>query len=174
MLQLSQAGKRFGPKILFQDLDWLITPNDKVGLVGGNGTGKSTLLKVLASIEGLDYGSINRQRNIRCGYLPQDGLSLAGRSVFAECLSVFSDVHDMQREMEDLAQRMGEVDHESADYQQIAARFHHLQAEIHSRDGYNIESEVGVVLNGLGLQKRRLAATHRRIFRRLANAHCSG
>ncbi len=153
MLQLSQAGKRFGPKILFQDLDWLITPNDKVGLVGGNGTGKSTLLKVLASIEGLDYGSINRQRNIRCGYLPQDGLSLAGRSVFAECLSVFSGVHDMQREMEDLAQRMGEVDHESADYQQIAARFHHLQAEIHSRDGYNIESEVGVVLNGLGFRK---------------------
>jgi ATP-binding cassette, subfamily F, member 3 len=153
MLQLSQAGKRFGPKILFQDLDWLITPNDKVGLVGGNGTGKSTLLKVLASIEGLDYGSINRQRNIRCGYLPQDGLSLAGRSVFAECLSVFSGVHDMQREMEDLAQRMGEVEHESADYQQIAARFHHLQAEIHSRDGYNIESEVGVVLNGLGFRK---------------------
>lgn len=153
MLQLSQAGKRFGPKILFQDLDWLITPNDKVGLVGGNGTGKSTLLKVLASIEGLDYGSANRQRNIRCGYLPQDGLSLAGRSVFAECLSVFSDVHDMQREMEDLARRMGEVDHDSADYQQIAARFHHLQAEIHSRDGYNIESEVGVVLNGLGFKK---------------------
>jgi len=153
MLQLSQAGKRFGPKILFQDLDWLITPNDKVGLVGGNGTGKSTLLKVLASIEGLDYGSANRQRNIRCGYLPQDGLSLAGRSVFAECLSVFSDVHDMQREMEDLARRMGEVDHDSADYQQIAARFHHLQAEIHSRDGYNIESEVGVVLNGLGFRK---------------------
>src|SRR5229473_512383 len=153
MLQLSQAGKRFGPKILFQDLDWLITPNDKVGLVGGNGTGKSTLLKVLASIEGLDYGFANRQRNIRCGYLPQDGLSLAGRSVFAECLSVFSDVHDMQREMEDLARRMGEVDHDSADYQQIAARFHHLQAEIHSRDGYNIESEVGVVLNGLGFRK---------------------
>jgi ATP-binding cassette subfamily F protein 3 len=153
MLQLSQAGKRFGPKILFQDLDWLITPNDKVGLVGGNGTGKSTLLKVLASIEGLDYGSINRQRNIRCGYLPQDGLSLAGRSVFDECLSVFSGVHDMQREMEELAQRMGEVDHESGNYQQIAARFHHLQAEIHSRDGYNIESEVGVVLNGLGFKK---------------------
>src|SRR6266852_3962261 len=150
MLQLSQAGKRFGPKVLFQDLDWLITPNDKVGLVGGNGTGKSTLLKVLASIEGLDYGSANRQRNIRCGYLPQDGLSLAGRSVFAECLSVFSDVHDMQREMEDLARRMGEVDHDSADYQQIAARFHHLQAEIHSRDGYNVEAQVGTVLDGLG------------------------
>ncbi|MBZ5533393.1 MAG: ABC-F family ATP-binding cassette domain-containing protein [Acidobacteriia bacterium] len=153
MLQLSAAGKRFGPKVLFQDLDWLITPQDRVGLVGGNGTGKTTLLKILAGIEGLDYGAVNRQRGIRCGYLPQDGLSLSGRTVFAECLSVFSDVHAMQKEMEDLSHRMATVEHESAEYQQIAERFHRVQAEIHSRDGYNIESEVGTVLNGLGFKK---------------------
>jgi ATP-binding cassette subfamily F protein 3 len=153
VLQLSNAGKRFGPKILFQELDWLITPHDRVGLVGANGTGKTTLLKVLAGIDGLDYGSITRQRGMHCGYLPQDGLSLSGRSVFAECLSVFSDVHDMQHEMEELTTRMAEVDHGSAEYEQIAQRFHRVQAEIHSRDGYNIESEVGVVLNGLGFKK---------------------
>ena len=44
MIQLSAAGKRFGPKVLFQELDWLVTPQDRVGLVGGNGTGKTTLL----------------------------------------------------------------------------------------------------------------------------------
>ncbi len=153
MIQLSSAGKRFGPKVLFQELDWLITPHDRVGLVGANGTGKTTLLKVLAGIDGLDYGAANRQRGMRCGYLPQDGLSLSGRTVFAECLSVFEDVHNMQREMEELARRMAEVDHEGDEYQQIAQRFHRLQAEIHSRDGYNIESEVGVVLNGLGFKK---------------------
>ena len=48
MIQLSSAGKRFGPKLLFENLDWLITPRDRVGLVGANGTGKTTLLKVLA------------------------------------------------------------------------------------------------------------------------------
>jgi len=153
VFQLSQAGKRFGPKVLFQDLDWLITPQDRVGIVGANGTGKTTLLKVLAGTESLDYGQVNRQRGIRCGYLPQDGLSLSGRTVFAECLSVFSHVHDMQREMEELAHRMAEVDHAGAEYQQIAERFHQVQAEIHSRDGYNLESEVGVVLNGLGFKK---------------------
>ena len=153
MIQLTQAGKRFGPKVLFQELDWLITPHDRVGLVGANGTGKTTLLKVLAGIDGLDYGASNRQRGMRCGYLPQDGLSLSGRTVFAECLSVFEDVHNMQREMEELAHRMAEVDSEGDEYQQIAERFHRLQAEIHSRDGYNIESEVGVVLNGLGFKK---------------------
>ena len=66
MLQLSQAGKRFGPKILFQDLDWLITPHDRVGLVGANGTGKTTLLKVLAGTDSLDYGASSRQ--IRLGF----------------------------------------------------------------------------------------------------------
>jgi ATP-binding cassette subfamily F protein 3 len=153
VIQLSGAGKRFGPKVLFQDLDWLITPQDRVGLVGANGTGKTTLLKVLAGMDGLDYGTATRQRGMRCGYLPQDGLSLSGRTVFAECLSVFEDVHQIQREMEDLAHRMAEVDHSSAEYDQIAERFHRLQAEIHSRDGYNIESEVGIVLNGLGFKK---------------------
>ena len=115
MIQLSNAGKRFGPKILFQELDWLITPHDRVGLVGANGTGKTTLLKVLAGTESLDYGTITQQRGIQSGYLPQDGLSLSGRTVFAECLSVFEHVHLMQREQEDLARRMAEVDHAGAE-----------------------------------------------------------
>src|SRR6478752_6673578 len=153
MIQLTAAGKRFGPKILFQELDWLITPHDRVGLVGANGTGKTTLLKILAGTESLDYGAITQQRGIQCGYLPQDGLSLSGRTVFAECLSVFEHVHQMQREQEELAQRMAEVDHASAEYQQIAERFHRIQAEMQARDGYTIEAEVGTVLNGLGFRK---------------------
>lgn len=153
MIQLTAAGRRFGPKILFQELDWLITPHDRVGLVGANGTGKTTLLKTLGSIESLDYGSITQQRGIECGYLPQDGLSLSGRTVFAECLSVFENIHQMQREQEELAHRMAEVDHASAEYTQIAERFHRIQAEIQARDGYSIEAEVGTVLNGLGFKK---------------------
>src|SRR6476469_3283310 len=153
MIQLTAAGKRFGPKILFQELDWLITPHDRVGLVGANGTGKTTLLKVLAGTESLDYGTITQQRGIQSGYLPQDGLSLSGRTVFAECLSVFEHVHQMQREQEELAQRMAEVDHASAEYQQIAERFHRIQAEMKARDGYTIEAEVGTVLNGLRFKK---------------------
>src|SRR6267142_1070578 len=153
MIQLTDAGKRFGPKILWQNLNWLIAPRDRVGLVGANGTGKTTLLKVLAGMEGLDYGTLTRQRGTNFGYLPQDGLSLSGRTVFAECLSVFSEVHQMQREMEELAQRMAEVDHAGPEYTQISERFHHIQAEMQSRDGYTIEAEVGAVLNGLGFKK---------------------
>jgi ATP-binding cassette, subfamily F, member 3 len=150
MIQLSGAGKRFGHKLLFENLNWLITSKDRAGLVGANGTGKTTLLKVLAGIESLDYGSLNVTRGMSSGYLPQDGLSLSGRTVFAECLSVFAGLHKMEREMEELTHKMGELDPGSVDYAQVADRFHHLDSEFRTRDGYAIEAQVGSVLAGLG------------------------
>ncbi|HUZ47825.1 MAG TPA: ATP-binding cassette domain-containing protein, partial [Terriglobia bacterium] len=81
MIQLSSAGKHFGYKVLFESVDWLLTPGDRIGLVGGNGTGKTTLLKVLAGLETLDDGTLSTAKGITRGYLPQDGLALAGRSV---------------------------------------------------------------------------------------------
>ncbi len=150
MIQLSGAGKRFGPKLLFEDLNWLITPKDRAGLVGANGTGKTTLLKILAGMESLDYGSRNATRGMNCGYLPQDGLSLSGRSVFAECMSVFSSLHDMEREIEELTHKMAEVDPAGPEYAQIADRYHELDSEFRTRDGYATEAQVGTVLAGLG------------------------
>jgi len=102
MLQLSAAGKRYGHKLLFEGADWMITPRDRVGLVGANGTGKSTLLKILGGTESLDYGSVSRAKGISAGYLPQDGLALSGRTIFAECMSVFSQLRAMEQEMEAL------------------------------------------------------------------------
>jgi ATP-binding cassette subfamily F protein 3 len=153
MIQLSGAGKRFGHKLLFEDVDWLITSRDRVGLVGANGTGKSTIMKVLAGLETLDYGVISLAKGTSAGYLPQDGLSLAGRSVFDECLSVFADLHGMEKEMEELTARMSEIDHASAEYAQVADRYHQIQHEFLTRDGYSIESKVGTVLTGLGFHK---------------------
>jgi ATP-binding cassette subfamily F protein 3 len=150
MVQLSGAGKRFGPKLLFENLNWLITPKDRAGLVGANGTGKTTLLRVLAGIETLDYGSRSVTRGVSAGYLPQDGLSLSGRSVFAECMSVFSALSEMEREMEELTHKMAELDPAGAEYVQVADRFHQLDSEFRTRDGYAIEAQVGTVLAGLG------------------------
>ncbi len=150
MIQLSNAGKRFGPKVLFERLDWLITPKDRVGLVGANGTGKSTLLKVLAGFESLDDGNINSTKGITAGYLPQDGLTLSGRGVLAESLSVFDDLRAMEREMEALTHRMAELDHEGGEYHQVAERFQRLEGQFRARDGYAIEAQAGAVLAGLG------------------------
>ncbi len=153
MLQLTDAGKRFGHKLLFDSLDWLVTPKERTGLVGGNGTGKSTLLKTIAGQEQLDYGSLSAARGIRIGYLPQEGLEVSGRTVFAECLSVFAGVQDLERELEELASRMGELDPAGDEYRQVADRFERADSEFRARDGYTIEAQVGAVLTGLGFGK---------------------
>ena len=153
MIQLSGAGKRYGQKLLFEGADWLITPKDRVGLVGANGTGKSTLLKILGGLESLDYGGISVAKGTSSGYLPQDGLALEGRSVFAECMSVFDDLRGLEREMEDLTRSMSEVDHTSPEYDRVANRYHHIEHEFRTRDGYAIEAQVGTVLAGLGFHK---------------------
>ena len=174
MLQLSSAGKRYGHKLLFEGADWMITPRDRVGLVGANGTGKSTLLKILAGTESLDYGSVSRAKGISAGYLPQDGLALSGRTVFAECMSVFAHLRRMEQEMEELTGRMSELDHASPEYAQVAERYQRIEHEFTTRDGYAIEAQVGTVLSGLGLSQGRLDPADRRIFRRLADAHRAG
>jgi len=153
MIQLSSAGKRYGHKLLFEGVDWLITPKDRIGLVGANGTGKSTLLKVLGGLETLDYGSISIAKGISAGYLPQDGLTLSGRTVFAECMSVFSKLRAMEEEMEQLTASMSELDHASAEYAQVADRYQRVEHEFQARDGYAIEAQVGSVLTGLGFRK---------------------
>ncbi len=153
MIQLSAAGKRFGHKLLFEGVDWLITPRDRIGLVGANGTGKSTLLKILAELETLDYGSLSTARGISAGYLPQDGLELSGRTVFAECLSVFDDLRAMEQEMQELTARMSELDDASAEYLQVAERHQRIEHQFRTRDGYAVEAKVGTVLMGLGFGK---------------------
>src|SRR5258708_39986154 len=122
MIQLSGAGKRFGHKLLFENVDWLITPRDRIGLVGGNGTGKSTLMKVLAGMDTFDYGSLTVAKGTSAGYIPQDGLTLSGRSVFAECMSGFDDLKGIEIELESLMDSMAGLDHTSAGYSAGAGR----------------------------------------------------
>jgi len=153
MIQLSGAGKRFGHKLLFENVDWLITPRDRIGLVGGNGTGKSTLMKTLAGLDTFDYGSLIIAKGTSAGYLPQDGLTLSGRTVFAECMSVFDDLRAMEKELESLTHSMAELDHTSAEFDAVAERYHRVEHEFRTRDGYSIEAEVGRVLMGLGFTK---------------------
>src|SRR5579864_95518 len=152
MIQLQGAGKRFGHKLLFEDCDWLITPRERTGLVGGNGTGKSTILKILCGLETLDYGTLSLTKGMSIGYLPQDGLSLTGRTVFAEAMTVFDDLRQMEGELEALHHSLGELDPGSPEYAAAADRAHHIDSEFRNRDGYAIEAQVGTVLDGLGFR----------------------
>src|SRR5258708_2866468 len=153
MIQLTGASKRFGPKILFEELDWLVTTGERTGLVGANGTGKSTLLKILAGIDSLDGGSQTVMKGVTFGYLPQDGLSLSGRSVFAECMTVFAGLRALEEEQERLTARMAELDPAGTEYAQVSERFHQAESEFRARDGYGVEAQVGAVLSGLGFSR---------------------
>src|SRR3569833_4502686 len=153
MLSLQNAGKRFGPRVLFTEANWLIRNNEKTALVGANGTGKSTLMKVLAGLESLDYGLMQQTRGMSIGYLPQEGLRLTGRTVFEECLSVIDELRAMEGEIERAAAQMSELDHASAEYESVAERYSMLQERFHALDGYALDAQVGAVLTGLGFTK---------------------
>jgi len=153
MLQLAGAGKRYGQKLLFDDVNWLITPNERTGLVGGNGTGKSTLLKILAGMESLDYGTRTHIKGMTLGYLPQDGLALSGRTVFEECLSVFDELRDMEKESMALTHVLSDADPKGKEYAAAADRYSEIADLLHAHDIYTLDSQVGAVLGGLGFSK---------------------
>ncbi len=153
MLHLADAGKRFGHKLLFEHANWLITSAERTALVGANGTGKSTLMKILAGLDTLDYGTYQRVRGTSIGYLPQDGLTLSGRTVFDECLSVFDELRTMERDAEELSAKLSELDPASEAYTAAADQFSRMQTRLHAADGYALDAQVGAVLGGLGFAK---------------------
>ena len=154
MIQLTGPGKRFGPKILFEDLNWLITPKERVGIVGANGTGKSTLL---------ESARRNRRARLRlhqCDEGHPRGLSAAGWH-HAQRAHRIRRMPGGIRRKSTRSKRSSRNSRTACrnsiirrpEYQQIAERYHHVQSEFTARDGYNIESRVGAVLTGLGFRR---------------------
>ena len=140
-------------KLLYEDVNWLITPGERSGLVGGNGTGKSTLLKVLAGTESLDYGTMSKQKGMTIGYLPQDGLLMRGNTVFEECLSVFDAVRGLEGESEELSDKLSRYAPGTPEYDAVAERFSEVMDLMQTHDIYTLDYQVGTVLGGLGFPK---------------------
>ena len=100
MISLQNAGKRFGPRVLFLEANWLIRNKEKTALVGANGTGKSTLMKVLAGLESLDYGTMQQTRGISIGYLPQEASIFRGLTVEQNIRAVLEVVEPSRKKRE--------------------------------------------------------------------------
>ena len=109
MIQLSDLSKSFGDRTLIDHVTWQISDGDRVGLCGPNGAGKTTLLKMLAGFDEPDAGAIIKPSDLTIGYLPQDGLTHAGRTVFEEASSAFQPLLDMKAEMHDIEHRLGDT-----------------------------------------------------------------
>src|SRR5881396_2318874 len=108
MIQLSDLTKSFGDRVLFDHVTWQITDGERVGLCGPNGAGKTTLLKMMAGLDEPDSGAILKPSTLTVGYLPQDGLTHAGRTVFEEAASAFELLLGIKAEMHALEARLGD------------------------------------------------------------------
>lgn len=146
MFQLRGISKCFGGQLLFSDVSWQVQGRDRVGLVGDNGTGKSTLLKLLAGLELPDDGQIQKARESTLGYLPQDNLVHKGRSLYAEVRAARDDLLTMEATIQELELAIAGGD------QAILDRYASLQDDFRQKGGYELDAEIGRVLAGLGFE----------------------
>ena len=152
MIQLSDLTKTFGDRVLFDHVTWQITDRERVGLCGPNGAGKTTLLKMMAGFDEPDEGAILKPSALTVGYLPQDGLNHAGRSVFDEASSAFGQLLSMKAEMHALEDRLGDDTIPEAEHEAMLHRYSDLQDHFRMHDGYSIELKTATVLQGLGFK----------------------
>jgi len=153
MIQLFELTKTFGDRVLFDGVTWQIVARERVGLCGPNGAGKTTLLKMMAGLEEPDSGAILKPSTLTVGYLPQDGLSHAGRTVFEEASSAFGRLLDMKAEMHQLEDRLADPLVPESDHEAMLGRYSDLQDQFRLGDGYAIELKTATVLHGLGFER---------------------
>ena len=150
MIQLSDVTKSFGDRVLFGHVTWQIGDGERVGLCGPNGAGKTTLLKILGGIEEADSGGVVKPAGLSIGYLPQDGLSHSGRTVFEEASSAFQPLLDMKAEMHDIEHKLGDASVPQDEHDAMLARYAELQDRFRLDEGYSIDLRISSVLRGLG------------------------
>ena len=150
MLQLSSLTKGFGDRILFENVTWRLSAGDRVGLCGPNGAGKTTLLRMLVGLDEPDTGAITMRTGLTVGYLPQDGLHHAGRSLIDEVSTAFQPLLDVQRTMVELEDQLADERRSREEHETILERYSELQHQFRDQDGYTIDLKIAGVLNGLG------------------------
>ena len=150
MLHLKNISKEFAGKPLFTEISWHLKKGERVGLVGENGAGKSTIMRIIAGQVELSSGELQFAKGATVGYLPQDGLTTRGRSLFEEALSSLSELQAMEEELRTLTSELETVDHADPRHAAALDRFGHLQEEFRVKGGYTKEADVGSVLTGLG------------------------
>ena len=156
-LQLSGVYKGFGARVLLEDVTWQVRSGDRIGLCGPNGAGKTTLLRMMAGLEPADAGIITGPSGLSVGYLPQDGLTHSGKSLFEETSLAFQDLIAIRQEMQELEGRLGDRSIAEDQHQLMLDRYSESQESFRDRGGYDIESRVTAVLQGLGFVDEQFA-----------------
>lgn len=151
MLSINHLDIRFGKKHLFKDISAAVHPGDRVGLVGVNGTGKSTLMKIMAAQITADDGVVSKSKHFSVAYLPQEPAIInSGRTLYDEAENSFGDLLELQKEVERLHNRLGDADPGSKEFEEILNRQGEIEQSLENSDIYTIRSRVETVLHGLG------------------------
>ena len=151
MISVDKLTIRFGSVTLFNDISYVVNPKDKIALVGKNGAGKSTMLKVFAGIQPPTSGSVSVPKDVTIGYLPQHMIHNDGVTVMEEAEKAFSDIFELQKEIERMTVELAErTDYESASYQQLIERLTHANERLDMMGVNNFKGEVEKTLLGLG------------------------
>lgn len=154
MISVDKLTIRFGSVTLFNDISYVVNPKDKIALVGKNGAGKSTMLKVFAGIQPPTSGSVAVPKDVTIGYLPQHMIHNDGVTVMEEAEKAFSDIFDLQKEIERMTVELSErTDYESASYQQLIDRLTHANERLDMMGVNNFKGEVEKTLLGLGFER---------------------
>ena len=150
LLQLNNVARHFGDITLYDDVNFSIQSQDRIALVGRNGTGKSTLIKQIIGQEPLSGGTITKQRGIKIGYLEQHVALNSDRTIWEEMLSIFDDSIALREEAMRAAERLAQLSDQwdSPAYKQALADYDRLQEKMQHRNVYSIESDIRMVLHG--------------------------
>lgn len=145
LLTASDLAKSFGANDIFSGVSLDIPKHARIGLVGANGIGKTTLLKILLGEELPSAGAVHRARGLKLGYLPQEAMQVSTHTLWQECLLPFEKLLHMQAELAALADQMGQTVDDP-----LLKKWGNLQSSFEHQGGYDYETRIRQVLGGLG------------------------
>jgi ATP-binding cassette subfamily F protein 3 len=153
MISVDQLGVDFSGSTLFNDVNFVINPTDKIALMGKNGAGKSTMMKIIAGVQKATRGHIRAPKDAVIAYLPQHLLTEDNCTVFEETAKAFKQVFAMREEMEKLNHALEtRTDYESDEYMKIIEKVTELGEKYYALEDVNYDAEVEKALKGLGFK----------------------
>jgi len=150
MIALEHISQSFGERVLFDDVTFTINPHDRIGLVGANGTGKSTLLRIIAQREEPTTGKISKAKFVTVGYLPQECMFASDKTVFEEGKSAFEHIVAIQERIEEVQKQLLTLDQSDPSFQDVLEVYGELQHRLEDFDVYRMKSTIEEVFLGLG------------------------
>ncbi|CCZ49052.1 ABC-F family ATP-binding cassette domain-containing protein [Mediterranea massiliensis] len=154
MISVEGLKVEFNATPLFEDVSYVINKKDRIALVGKNGAGKSTMLKILAGLQHPTAGTVSVPRDCTIGYLPQVMVLSDERTVMQEAELAFEHIFEMQADIERMNQELADrTDYESEDYQKLIDRFTHENDRFLMMGGTNYQAEIERTLQGLGFSR---------------------